>query len=231
MDAKAIIEEFLDFLAPKLAVYESAIYFYILRHSRLQGNEEVTIGFKSARLKMALGIGAQGARMGERTSYEKLRSLEAKGCLRLLGTDRKGTRIQLLLPSEIEGLILAPKLETSVGLDEIDFFLNPEHRELILQREGGRCFYCARVLSPSNYIIEHVTSRPAGDSSYRNVVAACLNCNNRKGNTEVEEFVRGLYRDGFLSAEDFDRLVANLQLLRTGDIRPNISGMGNTGAL
>lgn len=226
-----IIQEFQDLLAPKLDVYEQAIYLYILRHGRLQGKEEVTIGFFSARLRMALGIGAQGTQMAARTCYEKLRSLEAKGCLKLLGTERNGTRIQLRLPSEIEGLIPAAKLETSVSLDEIDFFLNPEHRELILQREGGKCFYCARVLSPSNYVIEHVTSRPAGDSSYRNVVAACLNCNNRKGNTEVEEFVRGLYRDGYLSADDFDRLVAKLQLLRTGDIRPNISSIGNIGAL
>jgi hypothetical protein len=59
MDAKATLEEFLDFLAPKLDVYEQAIYLYILRHGRLQGREEVTIGFKSARLRMALGIGAQ----------------------------------------------------------------------------------------------------------------------------------------------------------------------------
>ncbi len=56
MDAKAIIEEFQDLLAPKLDVYEQAVYLYILRHSRLQGREEVTIGFFSARLRMALGI-------------------------------------------------------------------------------------------------------------------------------------------------------------------------------
>lgn len=231
MNAKAIIEEFLDFLAPKLDVYEQAVYLYILRHSRLQGKEEVTIGFKSARLKIALGKGATGARMSERTSYEKIRSLEAKGCLRLIGTERTGTRIQLRLPSEIEGLIPAPKLETNVNPDEIDFFVNPKHRELILHREGGKCSYCARMLNSSNYVIEHVSSRPAGDSSYRNVVAACLNCNNRKGKTEVGEFVRGLYRDGYLSAEDFDRLIANLVLLRSGDLRPNITNIGNTSAL
>jgi hypothetical protein len=231
MDAKVIIEEFLDFLAPKLDVYEQAIYLYALRHSRLQGKEEVTIGFKSARFRMALGIGAQGTQIADKTCYEKLRSLEKKGCLSLLGTERNGTRMKLLLPSEIEGLIPAPKLETNVDLDEIDFFVNPEHRELILRREGGKCFYCARVLNSSNYVIEHVASRPKGDSSYRNVVAACLNCNNRKGDAEVEEFIRGLYRDGYLSTEDFDRLVANLQLLQSGNLRPNITNIGNISAL
>lgn len=231
MNAKAIIEEFLDFLAPKLDVYEQAIYLYILRHSRLQGKEEVTIGFRSARLRMALGIGAQGTAMADKTCYEKLRSLEVKGCLRLLGTERNGTRIHLRLPSELEGLIPVTELETKVSLGEMDFFVNPQHRELILLREGGKCFYCARVLNSSNYVIEHVASRPAGDSSYRNVVAACLNCNNRKGDAEVEEFIRGLYRDGYLSPEDFDRLVANIKLLRNGDLRPNITNIGNISAL
>jgi uncharacterized protein (DUF433 family) len=35
MDAKAIIEESQDLLAPKFDVYEQAIYLYLLRHSRL----------------------------------------------------------------------------------------------------------------------------------------------------------------------------------------------------
>ena len=36
MDAKRMLEEFQDYLAPKLDTYEQAIYLYILRHSRLR---------------------------------------------------------------------------------------------------------------------------------------------------------------------------------------------------
>jgi len=106
----------------------------------------------------------------------------------------------------------------------MDFFNVQANRLLILQREGNKCFYCLRALNSSNYVIEHVTSRPDGSNTYRNVVAACCNCNNRKSNTPVEEFLRDLYRDGYLGTEDFDRRLATLQLLRNGDLKPNVRG-------
>lgn len=43
MDAKIVVEEFQDYLAPKLDTYEQAIYLYVFRHGRLQGKSEVTI--------------------------------------------------------------------------------------------------------------------------------------------------------------------------------------------
>ena len=33
MDAKRVIEEYLDYLAPKLDTYEQAVYLYFLRRS------------------------------------------------------------------------------------------------------------------------------------------------------------------------------------------------------
>ena len=103
MDAKRIIEEFQDYLAPKLDVYEQAIYLYVLRHSRLQGIDEIVIGFKSAKQRMALGVGAKGTPIADNTCYEKLQSLKQKGCLAILGTERNGTRIKLSLASEMGG--------------------------------------------------------------------------------------------------------------------------------
>ena len=60
MDIQQFFIEFQDFLAPKLDTYEQAIYLYIFRHSRLIDVEEVTIGFQSARRKMACGVGGKG---------------------------------------------------------------------------------------------------------------------------------------------------------------------------
>ena len=85
-----------------------------------------------------------------------------------------------------------PDLETE------DFFEVEENRERILMREEYCRFYCLRQLNGENYVIEHVVSRPAGNNTYRNVVAACRQCNNRKGSTDVEDLLRTLYRDGFL---------------------------------
>ncbi len=220
MDAKMVIEEYLDYLAPKLDTYEQAVYLYILRHSRLQGKDEVVVGFKSARRRMASGIGTKGTPMSQRTCYEKLRPLAAKGCVEMLGTERNGTRVRLRLASEVEGVIPVAQAAAHLSIEDMDFFDVPENRLMILHREANRCFYCLRGLDASNYVIEHVTSRPEGNSSYRNVVAACRNCNNRKGDMLAEDFLRVLYREGYLEPGDFQERRAALQRLRDGELRP-----------
>ena len=220
MDVKKIIEDFQDYLAPPLDTYEQFIYLYILRHSLLQGQDEIVIGFKSARRRMAFGVGEKGKPMAEHTSYEKLRSLANKGCLKILDKERDGTRIHLLLPSEMAGLIREKEAIAELSLDEMDFFEVPENRLRILQREDHACFYCLRKLTKSNYVIEHVTSRPEGNNSYRNVVAGCRECNDRKGNTSAEDFLRDLYRRGHINTKELEHRLSRLELLRNGELKP-----------
>jgi HNH endonuclease len=224
MDIKVELEIFQDYLAPKLDTYEQAIYLYIFRHSRLQDKEEITIGFKSARRNIAIGIGENGKPMSESTCYKKLRSLESKGLLKMLGAERGGTKIRLHLPSEIRGAIVSEEENLALDLDEMDFFAVPENRLAILRRESYKCFYCLSSLGTSNHVIEHVLSRPEGNNTYRNLVAACLSCNNRKGNRLVDEFLRGLYREGYLSAEEFESRLSDLQLLKNGELKPTLDG-------
>jgi hypothetical protein len=220
MDTKTIIEQFQDYLSPKLDTYEQALYIYILRHSRLQALDEVTIGFKSARRRMAFGIGEKGKPMSEGTCYEKLHSLQAKGCIKIVGTERDGTRLRLLLPSEIEGLIPDPPVQATLSIEELDFFSHEDNRRAILARESHQCFYCGRTLTTQNYVIEHVISRPQGDNTYRNLVAACRNCNNRKNDVSAEDHLRNLYREGLLSADELKSRLSRLEQLRRGELRP-----------
>jgi hypothetical protein len=216
----AFLTQFQDFLAPRLDTYEQAIYLYIFRHSRLIGLDEAILGFKSARRRMATGIGVNGKSMAEGTCYEKLRSLQAKGCLEIVTVERSGSRIRLRLPSEIPGVVVQAEDSCPVDLEDMDFFAVEENRGLILAREGHKCFYCLRSLSPENHVIEHVSSRPEGNNGYRNVVAACRHCNNRKGKSDAEDFLRVLYREGFLSGDEFEQRVSHLQRLRAGELRP-----------
>jgi hypothetical protein len=220
MDVVSFLTEFQDHLAPRLDTYEQAIYLYIFRHSRLIGLDEVVLGFKTARGRMATGIGEKGKPMAEKTCYEKLRSLQAKGCLEIVTVEHNGSRIRLQLPNEIPGVVVQPVAPNAIRLEDMDFFTAEENRYLILKREGHKCFYCLRVLTASNHVIEHVVSRPAGDSSYRNVVAACRQCNNRKGDSEAEDFLRVLYREGFLSSDELEQRMSHLQRLRAGELRP-----------
>jgi hypothetical protein len=221
MDYKQFIEQFQDFLAPKLDTYEQAIYLYIFRHSRLRGESEVVIGFKSARARMACGVGTKGSPMSENTAYEKLQSLKTKGCIDIISSERTGRRIRLKLPSEISGIIPDPEKEpAALDIEDADFFSTPEHRILILERDEHRCFYCMRAVTSDNYVLEHIVSRPEGDNSYRNLVAACRECNNRKNDSDAEDFLRTLYREEFLSAGDLKKLLEKLAKLKTGELKP-----------
>jgi hypothetical protein len=226
IDLEKFFVEFQDYLAPKLDTYEQAIYLYIFRHSRLIGEEEVVIGFKSAVRKMSFGVGEHGKPMSERTCYKKLASLGKKRCVEILDTVRNGTKIRLRLPDEIQGVIPRAVSTISVSLEEMDFFDDPNNRLSILRREGNKCFYCLRDVDASNYVMEHVTSRPNGDNSYRNVVAACLNCNNRKGEDPAEDFLRKLHRSGYLSVEEFENRLEILLQLRTGHLKPDLTESG-----
>ena len=220
MDVATFFAEFQDYLAPRLDTYEQAIYLYVFRHSRLIDQNEVVLGFKSARSRMAVGVGQQGRPMAEGTCYEKIRSLQTKGCLEIVSSERTGSRIRLKLPSEILGVVVKATEPTAIILEEMDFFTVEANRKLILDREGSKCFYCLKALNAENHVLEHVISRPKGNNSYRNVVAACRRCNNRKGDSDAEDFLRVLFREGFLGENDFEQRLSHLQRLRAGELRP-----------
>lgn len=216
-----VFAQFQDHLAPRLDVYEQAIYLYLLRHTHVEGKREAVVGFKSARKKLAFGTGKAGTPPSEHVVYEKLRSLEQKGCVKILSSERAGTRVEVFLPTELQGLLPVATSASAIALEDQDFFSVPENRQLILDREKWRCFYCLAKLDENNHVIEHVVSRPEGDNSYRNVVAACRRCNNRKGALLAEDHLRSIYRDGILSGDEFTVRVSMLAQLRAGELKPS----------
>jgi HNH endonuclease len=215
-----VFAQFQDHLAPRLDVYEQAIYLYILRRTFIEGKREEIIGFKSARKKLAFGVGKAGTPPSEGIVYDKLKSLEAKGCIRVVGSERAGTRVQIVLPSEIPNLVPVATSAVPIDLEALDFFAAPENRKLILEREEWRCFYCLAKLDENNHVIEHVVSRPEGNNSYRNVVGACRRCNNRKNDIPAEDFLRSLYREGILSGDEFPLRLALLNKILAGELKP-----------
>ena len=220
IDAKTAIEQFQDYLAPQLDVYEQAMYLYILRHSRLEGKPRVTVELKSARHQIARGLGRRGSRLGARTCLDKLRSLDAKGCIALSGTRESAPTVRVFLPSEMPGLTEQIGDESIDELESMDFFNEAINRRRILKREGSRCFYCRRKLNDSNTAIDHVSSRPAGDNGYRNVVASCKRCNNRKGDSSPEDLLRVLFREAIVNADLLSDRLEAIQMLREGRLRP-----------
>ena len=223
LDWKQVLTDFVDHLAPRLDTYETAIYLHVLRQSRMNGQDETVVGFKSARKQMPFGSGEKGKRMAEGTAYEKLRSLEAKGCLKILGSERMGTRLHVLLPSEMPGVVPAATIAHALSLEEMDFYIDASNREAILRREAGKCFYCLRSIDVETFVIEHVTNRRSGGNGYRNVVAACRSCNNKKNDQPADDFLRSLYRSGLLSTDDLEGRLAALRRLAAGEVQPERS--------
>lgn len=218
-----IFVQFQDHLAPKLDVYEQAIYLYVFRQTVLESRQETVIGFKSARKKLAFGVGTAGTPPSEDTVYKRLRSLESKGCIEILSSENSGTRLRIVLPNDIPGLIPSTREPQISDLQDLDFFSVPANRKLILEREAWACFYCLARLDENNHVIEHVLSRPEGDSSFKNVVAACRRCNNRKSGMEASDFLRLLYREGILSGDEFAVRLSLLEQLQRGELRPPLS--------
>ena len=222
VDVSKFFVEFQDHLAPLLTTYEQAIYLYIFRHTRLIGLQEATIGFKSARSRMALGLGKANTPMSEGSAYQSLRALEAKRAVTVLRTEQSGRLIRLHLPHEIEGLIPPPSAAIGLDVESMDFFEVPQNRLMILKREGYRCFYTLQALDEKNFVIEHVVSRPKGNNGYRNVVAASREVNNRKGSLSADDFLRKLFREGFLSAAELEERLLKLARLQAGELKPEL---------
>lgn len=214
INAKEILEEIVDRLIPakEMDAYEQAIYYFLVRESRLRGDAEVRISIKSLGDRLF---------MTRRAIEPRLRSLQTKGCVEIADSGWSGTLVRVRLPIEILGARTVECQAASPDIETIDFFTDRKYREAILDREGRRCFYCQKALTKDNWSLDHVEAQVVnGQNGYRNIVAACHSCNSSKNASSAEDFLRGLYRRGRLSDNDFDGRLAALHALREGDLKP-----------
>lgn len=62
------------------------------------------------------------------------------------------------------------------------------NRHGIFKRDKFTCQYCSVVLSASKLTLDHVIPQTqGGDSSWRNCVTSCFDCNNKKGGRTPEQ--------------------------------------------
>jgi 5-methylcytosine-specific restriction endonuclease McrA len=61
-------------------------------------------------------------------------------------------------------------------------------RENVYARDGGKCQYCDRRVARHEATYDHVTPRArGGQTTWTNIVIACLACNQRKGGKTPEQ--------------------------------------------
>lgn len=65
-------------------------------------------------------------------------------------------------------------------------YASSEQRKKVLERHNYQCAYCGRVLTNETANIDHIKPwKHGGRSSSGNFVAACQDCNKKKGNRRV----------------------------------------------
>ena len=134
MNLELFIKDLQDHLAPRLDTYELTIYLYIFRHSKLVGNDEFTIEFRTASKDMAKEICKAASPIADTRVRETLRSLESKGCIDILSSERSSARVHLNLPHEISGIVTVENNNRILSLEEMDFLNVPQNRRFILKR-------------------------------------------------------------------------------------------------
>jgi hypothetical protein len=218
-DINDVIIDIQDHLVPILDTYEQAIYHYIFRHTFLIGKHSTL--FSTKRAEIGLGSGAAGTPPSEASRSKKLRSLEAKGAIKILERSHRGIEVAILLPREMPNLITTPELE-SIDLETLDFYKDRKLMPSILEREGYRCFYTGKKISEDNCYLDHVIAQAAGgDNSYRNIVAASYDANSMKNDKKVDDFIRELYKNDLLSLSEFNELKQKIVDLQNGKLLPN----------
>jgi hypothetical protein len=225
LNTTLIWKQFVDLLIPglRLSLTERAVYLHLLRHSHVEGKPQLR--FSIRRL-------ARDARLSAWVSRKAVRSLVAKGALRLAQRSRAGHLVEVRLPEEIPSLLAGSQaagteaqLPRAGNLEVTDFLQTSALREAIHSRDGGSCFYCLRQLSPTARCLDHVVPQmEMGGNSYRNLVSCCVECNSQKAGRRAEDFLRELYREGRLATAELNGRLRALQALAAGKLRPKLAG-------
>ena len=229
-NAEYVWKQLEDVIVPRLrlSLTERAVYYHLLRHSRLEGK---------VRYRFSIAWLGRGTRLSGKPVRVAVRRLVDQGALRLVRRSKTGHVVEVRVPEEIRGMRFdAPKVNDRARmpgvarLEEIDFMQTKTLREAIHARERGHCFYCLRRQAPTVRCLDHVVPRvQSGRNSYRNLVSCCLECNCHKGERPAEDFLRWLYRERRLTTPELAGRVRALQALAAGKLRPEIHGQGNTG--
>ena len=198
------------FPALQLGSHERAIYYHLLRHTRLEGRRRVR--FSKAELARATGLCPTTVR-------HYVGSLARTPCVKVLERGENGLLLEVLVPEEMVELKAAERAPLSEEHGRArrarNHFRDDRVREKIFLRERGRCFYCLRRLRPGAWALDHVVPLAAGgDNSPQNAVASCHECNCAKGESPAPIFLRSLFRNGALSRTELRSQLAVLKVRR-----------------
>lgn len=195
-----VIQEIVDDLQPLLSPYEAAFYWYAFRHSIAKnGNPHVRLSTRAMRSGVVKSSYSQAVenKISQSKMQEVYRALESVGAIRKVGEpNRDGTLFRVFIPDEIEACRgfraerQATEPKPDVKNSEIDFYNVRENRIKVYERDEYKCRYCQKQMTRFTVTLDHVKPvAEGGDNSFENLITACLNCNSRKNNRPLGDFL------------------------------------------
>jgi 5-methylcytosine-specific restriction endonuclease McrA len=146
------------------------------------------------------------------TVKRRLSDLFTHKCISVNRQRGNANEISVHLPSDIPAcreLINLEEHETQVlsqEKDERDYYTDQIRRLMVLSRDHYACVYCTAPLSEDNFVLDHLLPVSKGGTNRKhNLVAACDDCNRRRGDLDSVQFLRENYRQQLLSQEEFLR--------------------------
>jgi len=216
-----ILIDIQDKLVPILDGYEQSIYYYLFRHTYLVNEKQTLFNTRNAEIGFSSGQGDK--KPASKTRSMKLKSLEAKGCIKIVERSNKGMLVELILPADIHFLREIENDLDEINLESLDFYKDRRLMSTLLEREEWKCFYTGRKLREDNCYLDHVVPQSkGGDNTYKNIVASCFDANSRKNDKSADEFIRSLYKLGIISLADFQELKEKISMLEAGKLQPEI---------
>ena len=95
----------------------------------------------------------------------------------------------------VNSVIQAPRVIRLLGYDKLPRQTVKFNRRNIFARDNNQCQYCGRKFPTSELSLDHVTPRSqGGQSSWENMVCACVKCNVRKGGRTPKQAHMSLIR-------------------------------------
>jgi len=97
--------------------------------------------------------------------------------------------------------VQVPRVVRLLGFDRLPRQKLHLTRRGVLARDGHVCQYCERHFAPQQLSLDHVTPRSrGGQTTWENVVCACMKCNTKKGGRTPKEARMRLARRPFKPA-------------------------------
>lgn len=113
------------------------------------------------------------------------------------------------LPSEVKAVkeLITTDISSKDLLeneDKLDYYVNPNKRLILLERDNYRCNYCLKSISKEDFYLDHIIPQSSGGLNYKsNLLSSCKSCNTKKNAKPVEEFLLNNYRSGLLTQEEY----------------------------